>query len=96
VAGRFPAASPEGSGGEATVMHAGAGAVPWSHQLNEARHALQVVVAGTSGAPDTEALLNAAFHSFSPGGSLCCQLVCMYHPPATDKLTIWWQQSTRP
>ncbi|KAI3426373.1 hypothetical protein D9Q98_008745 [Chlorella vulgaris] len=29
-------------------------------------HPRQVVVAGTSGAPDTEALLNAAFHSFSP------------------------------
>lgn len=33
-------------------------------------HALQVVVAGPRGAPDTEALLDAVFHPFAPGAWL--------------------------
>jgi hypothetical protein len=45
-------------------------------------HPRQVIVAGTRGAPDTEALVDAAFHSFTPGGAprravLCCTALCL-------------------
>ena len=38
-------------------------------------HPRQVIVAGTRGAPDTEALVDAAFHSFTPGGALRCDMM---------------------